>query len=125
MITDLLGKEEQEKIEKQTIEEMKLIGRYHKELLARINVINYGLCTVEHQLMVQKEQYEYEFNKLCLSDEYNRKFKTIKAKEQQATIELNHNKQRINKLESTRRVYKAELEGLRNELRYTEMMGED
>lgn len=90
------------------------------ECIAWMKVISKHLIQVEQALLIKKLDYEKEFNSLCLSKVYEAKFKTIKAREQQATIDLAEQQEHINQLKMLVKLYNAEMEILRHEFKLLE-----
>ena len=90
------------------------------EVIAWMKVISKHLIQAEHTLLNEKLVYENEFNNLCLSKEYETRFKTIKAREQQASTELVEKQEFINQLKMLVKMYNAEMEILRHEFKLLE-----
>ena len=106
-----------EKIEKQMITELGNLCDNTRECISRITVLNYALLNAEHEYNIQKNHYEHRFNTLCMSEDYIKKYKAMNAREKQVSIDLHEMKQKQLKMETTIKVYKAELEHYRNILK--------
>lgn len=116
MKEEWIDEETQEQIEKRTLDLMQNMTDNTKYIIAKINVLYYGYINAEHEYQLRKNDYEIKFNQLVLGEAYAKKFKTIKSREQQAVIDLKERKTELQKIKTTRSIYKAELELLRNQL---------
>jgi len=90
----------------------------YSEVIAQLNATNRLLIRVEDQLRQRKHQYEQEFIERCNSDEYLQEYKTIKQREQMATLELDNLQKIINKLKHEYDILRANKQGLEYELKF-------
>lgn len=91
-----------------------------ESIIAWIKVITTHLIHVDYDLMKQKHDYDIQFNKLCLSKEYEIQYKTIKARELRATVELMEVYEDIITLKTLKKIYESDLEILKHELKMLE-----
>ena len=96
----------------------------YSEVIAQLNATNRLLIRVEDQLRQRKHQYEQEFIERCNSEEYLTEYKTIKQREQMATLELDNLQRVINKLKHEYDILRANKQGLEYELKFMLKMEE-
>lgn len=119
-IIHLLSEDKQENFKKDKLKELNRITNAHsyQEILAELNATNMELINIDHKLRICKHAYETDFANLCTSPEYMEEYKTVKAREQMATIELSLVKKEILELEKEKQILRYNKQGLEYELKY-------
>lgn len=86
--------------------------------IAELNATNILLISVEEQLAKQKNDKKVQILKLKNSEEYQEKYSTLTAREEQAKIECNTYNTTILSLQNKQRILQANKQGLEYEIKY-------
>lgn len=123
-IINILPDEEQEVYVRNYISELDSITNNKPyEVIAQLNATNRLLINVENRIRQRKHQYEQEFIERCNSEEYLQEYKTIKQREQMATLERDNLQRIINKLKHEYDILRVNKQGLEYELKFMLKMG--